>query len=102
MTLSHDKFIALWQKRIKKGRTHFIIKFALLWGGAMMIFIPLFNIIFDGNYSYEALISQIKINDFYLKAIMFPFAGAVLGYINWNNGIKRYKQIMEVENTNDE
>jgi hypothetical protein len=98
MALSQEKFIALWQKRIAKGRTHFIIKFALLWGGAMIVFIPLFNIIFDGNFTLEAFIAQFKTNDFYLKAVVFPLAGGILGYINWNNGIKRYKQITEAEN----
>ncbi len=104
MALSPEKFIATWERRIAKGRTYFIIRFALLWGGAMIVFIPLFNIIFDGNFTLEAFINEFKTNDFYLKIIIFPLAGAILGYVNWNSGIKRYNQVIEkrdeVENNN--
>ena len=101
MALSQEKFIKLWQNRIAKGRTHFIIKFALLWGGGMIVFMSLFNIIFDGNFTIEALTSQFT-NKFYLKLIIFPLAGGILGYINWNNGVKRYKQITEKESTEND
>jgi len=102
MALSQEKFIKLWQNRIAKGRTHFIIKFALLWGGGMIVFMSLFNVIFDGNFTIEALTSEFKTNEIYIKLIIFPIAGAILGYVNWNNGVKRYKQITEVENTEND
>jgi len=102
MALSQEKFIRLWQKRIAKGRTYYIVKFALLWGGAMIVFVPLFNTIFHDNFTLDTFFEQFILDDFYLKAIAFPLAGAFLGYINWNNGIKRYKQITEVENTEND
>ena len=102
MALSQEKFVALWQKRITKGRTHYIIKFALLWGIGMIIFMSLFNVIFDGNFTIEALTSEFTAKEIYIKLIIFPIAGGILGYINWNNGVKRYNQITNEKNTEND
>ena len=102
MAISHEKFMALWQKRIAKGRTHFMIKFTILWGGAMIILVPLFNLIFEGTLNLDAFIAEFTTSDIYLKLLIFPLAGAILGYINWTNGVKRYNQIIEAENTDNE
>jgi len=97
-----EKFVALWQNRIAKGRTHYIIKFALLWGIGMIVFMSLFNVIFDGNFTFDALKSEFTTKEIIIKIIIFPIAGAILGYINWNNGVKRYNQITEVKNTKND
>ena len=99
MAVSQEKFIALWQKRIAKGRTHFMLKFTVLWGGAMLLLVPLFNLIFEGTLTLNAFIAEFTTTDIFLKLIVFPLAGTILGYINWNNGIKRYYQITEPQET---
>jgi hypothetical protein len=93
MSISSERFIKLWENRIKKGRNFFIVKFAIIWGVSMILFVPLFNLIFDGKLTVDNFINEFKSVEVLIRFVVFILAGVILGFINWKQGIKRYNQI---------
>jgi len=91
---SKEKAVERLKKRIGKGRTYSIVRYTLVWSFAMIIFVPLFNTIFHNDFTLNILIEQIT-NDFLFKVVIFGLSGIALGFINWHNITKQYKQILE-------
>ena len=78
--------IEKWERRRIEGKWMFVLKFGLLWGILMIVGLTLIEYLFDGRIKFEML---------WLKGLLYPGVGLVVGLFTWREGERKYQKHLE-------
>ena len=79
------KHVQWWERKRSKGRSHFILWAALMWGGLMILFTTAWEYFLDHRFDPGLLI---------IKVLIYLIGGYVVGLIGWSSNEKKYQAFL--------
>jgi hypothetical protein len=79
------KHVQWWERKRSKGRSHFILWAALVWGGLMILFTTASEYFLQHNFESWTLI---------IKVPIYLIGGYVVGSIGWSSNENKYQAFL--------